>query len=152
MALIFSCQCTLLAHTIEAGYAAGVNLLMAFLFAFVGPRMFSRMKRAFALQNNPKERILMRRVGILSVVCCVSFFLRGLVLLLAFWIFTTPASAFIVTCCYLLFLEMLPELAILFVLGKRTKPKKDIESAKPGEKSPLLGHKSQDVQKTKSYK
>jgi len=137
MVLIVICDCSSLAHTIEASFATALNLVMGIMFSVTGPRLYAKMRSSFN-SHNPKQTLMQRRVGLLSIVCCVSFFLRSLVLGLSFFVFTTSISIFVATCCYLLLLESIPEMLILVVMGTKNKRDPGLSSDIPNEKTPII--------------
>jgi len=138
MGLITYCSCTIEAHRAEVIFAIFLNVIMAITFALLGPETYRRMKTYLAWQSSIKMKLLLQKVGFLSVICGIAFIVRAVMFTLLYYLWQDEVSAFAANCVYLMASECLPEMVILVVIGKRSGRKLEPNTETSSERSHLI--------------
>eukprot|EP01095_Lingulamoeba_sp_RSL-Kostka_P013202 TRINITY_DN5413_c0_g1_i1.p1 TRINITY_DN5413_c0_g1~~TRINITY_DN5413_c0_g1_i1.p1 ORF type:complete len:277 (-),score=21.60 TRINITY_DN5413_c0_g1_i1:151-981(-) len=138
--IIFNSDIDLI-HHIEATYASLLNIVACIGCAIYGTLIYYKLKMQPIISGPSLS--LSKRIGILTIICTICFFIRSILILCDLFIFKSPVINLISKIIFQLFCEALPIFLILFVLyfDPLTKKNKD--------KSKILNHKNRRMYNNK---
>mmetsp|Transcript_29403 Transcript_29403/g.40623 ORF Transcript_29403/g.40623 Transcript_29403/m.40623 type:complete len:306 (-) Transcript_29403:251-1168(-) len=102
-------------HTVEACYAASLDIIVAVAFLLFGGRLHFQLTRMSII--SPESLKIGRKVGALTIICAVVFSARSILLFLDVFYFSTAIEFIASTICFNLLCETFPTVLIMFILS-----------------------------------
>jgi len=110
------------AHLVETFYSATISVMTGAAFAFYGRQLYSRVHAGTAI--NGTKLMVANKVVYTAVICTAVFFLRAAMIVSNFLFLRKPLFMLLQTLLWSVFIELLPCMAILVLLGRTAVPRK----------------------------